>query len=71
MIMTNRKILLILPVEEIDIGIKFTKNEIHFMSGDSIEYQFKHKYDLSYIDKLQISGDVEHVEEVALRYARK
>lgn len=60
-----------ISVEELDIGIKFTKNEIHFISGDSIEYQFKHKYDIEYIDKLLIGGDVDHIQEVALRYSKK
>lgn len=55
-------------VEDIDIAIKFTKREIHIMSGGSSEYQFGHQYEINRIDRLQIDGDVEYIEEVALRY---
>lgn len=55
-------------VEEIDIAIKFTKREIQFMSGGSSEYQYAHQFEIHRIDRLQIGGDVEYIEEVALRY---
>lgn len=57
-----------ISVEDIDIALKFTKREIHFMSGGSSEYQFAHQYEIHRIDRLQIGGDVEFIEEVALRY---
>lgn len=55
-------------MEEIDIAIKFTKREIQFLSGGSSEYQYAHQYEVHRIDRLQIGGDVEFIEEVALRY---
>lgn len=54
--------------EEIDIAIKFTKREIQFLSGGSSEYQYAHQFEIHRIDRLQIGGDVEYIEEVALRY---
>lgn len=60
--------MLLISVEEIDIAIKFTKREIHFMSGGSSEYQFAHQYEINRIDRLQVGGDVDYIEEVALRY---
>lgn len=57
-----------IPVDEIDISVKFTKREIQIFSGGSSEYQFGHQFEIHRIDRLQIGGDVEFVEEVALRY---
>lgn len=63
--------LLFLTVEEVDIGIKFTNSEIHFLSGDSIEYKFRHKYEVHRIDRLLIGGDLDHIEEISLKYGKK
>lgn len=59
----------LIPVDDIDIAIKFTKREIHFMSGGSSEYQFGHQFEINRIDRLQVGGDLDFIEEVALRYS--
>ena len=59
---------LFFSAEDIDISIKFTKRDIQFFSGGSSEYQFGHQFEIHRIDRLQIGGDVEFIEEVALRY---
>lgn len=56
-------------VEEIDIAIRFTKREIHVLSdGSSCHYMFKHQYEIQRIDRLVLAGDIDHVNEVSLRY---
>ncbi|CAG9804778.1 unnamed protein product [Chironomus riparius] len=57
-------------VEEIDITLRFSKREIQFFSGSSLEYQFEHQYEINRIDRLQIGGDLDYIEEVALRYKK-
>ncbi|KAG5681779.1 hypothetical protein PVAND_011187 [Polypedilum vanderplanki] len=57
--------------EEIEISLKFAKREIQFISGESVEYQFEHQYEIQRIDRLQIGGDLDYIEEVALRYRKK
>jgi hypothetical protein len=57
-------------VEEIEIALRFAKREIQFLSGGSLEYQYEHQYEIQRIDRLQIGGDVEFIEEVALRYRK-
>lgn len=59
----------IISAEDIDIAIKFTKREIQFLSGGSVEYQFGHQYEIHRISRLQVGGDFHSIEEVALRYA--
>lgn len=63
-------IILFVTAEEIDISLRFAKREIQFLSGGSLEYQFEHQYEIHRIDRLQIGGDLEYVEEVALRYRK-
>lgn len=57
-------------VEEIDIILRFSKRNIQFFSGTSLEYQFEHQYEINRIDRLQIGGDLDYIEEVALRYKK-
>lgn len=57
-------------MEEIDIAIRFAKREFQFLSSGSMEYQYSHRYEMNRIDRLQIGGDVDHIEEVALRYKK-
>jgi hypothetical protein len=59
-----------LPVEDINIALVFTTKEIQLLSEGSAEYTFKHAFEMNRINCLQIGGDFEFIEQVALRYGK-